>query len=239
MNDIQKQTKTKFVPLLIFAVAMGFLEAIVVVYLRELYYPGGFEFPLKMLPSRLMTVEIVREFATLLMLLSVAWISGKNFLQRLSAFLFLFGIWDILYYLALKLFLNWPESLFTWDLLFLIPIIWLAPVLAPVICSVVMIFMAFLFDYFRVKNQSPAIKSGELGFMIAGAVIIYFTFTYDVGKLILQGNHLNSFLDLTKNQDFITELTNYSPDSFLWGIFGTGLMMIFLGIGMFIKRNSS
>jgi hypothetical protein len=239
MNDMQKQAKTKFVPLLIFAVAMGFLEAIVVVYLRELYYPGGFEFPLKMLPSRLMVVEIVREFATLLMLLSVAWISGKNFLQRLSVFLFLFGIWDILYYLALKLFLSWPESLFAWDLLFLIPIIWLAPVLSPVICSVVMIFMAFVFDYFRVKNQSPVIKRAELGFMIAGAVIIYFTFTYDVGILILQGNHLNSLLELTQNQDFTSKLTNYLPDSFLWGIFGTGLMVIFLGIGMFIKRNLS
>jgi len=239
MNDMQKQSKTKFFPLLIFAVAMGFLEAIVVVYLRELYYPGGFEFPLKMLPSWLMMIEIVREFATLLMLLSVAWISGKNFLQRLSAFLFLFGIWDILYYLALKLFLNWPESLFTWDLLFLIPIIWLGPVLAPVICSVVMIFMAFVFDYFRVKNQSPAIKRAELGFMIVGAVIIYFTFTYDVGILILQGNHLNSLLELTQNQDFITKLTNYLPVSFLWEIFGVGVLVILLGMGLFVKRNLS
>lgn len=116
------------------------------VYLRELYYPGGFKFPLELLPPWLMVIEITREFSTLLMLFSVAWISGRNFLQQLSVFLFLFGIWDIFYYVALKIFLDWPGSFLTWDLLFLIPITWLGPVLAPVICSVVMILTAFIFS---------------------------------------------------------------------------------------------
>jgi hypothetical protein len=93
-----------------------------------------------------MVIEITREFSTLLMLFSVAWISGRNFLQQLSVFLFLFGIWDIFYYVALKIFLDWPGSFLTWDLLFLIPITWLGPVLAPVICSVVMILTAFIFS---------------------------------------------------------------------------------------------
>ena len=237
MNNLQKQVKTKIFPLFIFAVSMGFLEAIVVVYLRELYYPDGFKFPIKVLPPWLLAIEIVREFSTMLMLLSVAWISGKNFLQQLSVFLFIFGVWDIFYYVALKLFLNWPESLLTWDILFLIPITWLGPVLAPVICSLIMILMMFIFEYFRLKNKSAKIKWTELGLMIAGAIIIYFTFTYDVGMIIIRGQYLGSLFNLAKNENLINDLTNYEPMNFLWGIFILGLIFIFLGIVLYIRRN--
>ena len=148
---------SKYTALIIFAVAMGFLEAIVVVYVRELYYPEGFAFPLKELPPAIILIELIREFTTMLMLGSVAWISGKIFLKRLSVFLFLFGIWDIIYYLALKIFLDWPESLLTWDILFLIPIAWVGPVLAPVICSIIMILMSLLFDWlYKKKNLTKS-----------------------------------------------------------------------------------
>ena len=149
MNQTMSENKKSYFTLFIFAVAMGFLEAIVVVYVRELYYPEGFTFPLKALPANLVTIELIRELCTFLMLGSVAWLSGKTLLRRLSAFLFTFGVWDIIYYAALKLFLDWPESLLTWDILFLIPITWVGPVLAPIICSVVMIFMAMLFERFH------------------------------------------------------------------------------------------
>ena len=237
MNNLHEEVKTKIFPLFIFAVSMGFLEAIVVVYLRELYYPDGFRFPLKVLPHWLMIVEIVREFSTMLMLLSVAWISGRNFLQRLSVFLFIFGVWDIFYYVALKLFLNWPESLLTWDILFLIPITWLGPVLAPVICSVVMILMWFVFEYFKLKNNSAKLKWSELGLMIVGAAVIYFTFTFDIGTLILKGKYSDSIFNFAENENFINDLTNYEPTHFLWEIFISGLIFIFLGIILYIRRN--
>ncbi|MCG6187542.1 hypothetical protein [Maribellus maritimus] len=237
MNNWCDQKKTKFFPLLIFAASMGFLEAIVVVYLRELYYPDGFKFPLQIFPQWLMGVEIVREFSTLFMLFALAWVAGKNFLQRLSVFLFIFGIWDIFYYVALKLFLNWPESLLTWDILFLIPITWLGPVLAPVICSTTMILMTFIFEYFRLKNNSHKINRSELGLMIAGATIIFFTFIYDLGKIILKDDYFHSLLNVTKNENFIQEFSEYVPVNFLWGIFTAGLLVIFAGIFIYIKRN--
>jgi hypothetical protein len=215
---------------------MGFLEAIVVVYVRELYYPDGFDFPLIMLPSWLVGIEIIRELCTLLMLGSIAWISGKSFLQRLSVFLFSFGIWDIFYYIALKIFLDWPESLFTWDILFLIPITWIGPVLAPVICSVVMILMCIMFEHFRIKNNITKIKPGEFWLLVLGAAIIYISFTYDFGKIIFQGNYLDSFFTLPKNSEFLKEMTTFLPTRFQWEIFSIGILIILIGNWFFLKR---
>ncbi len=216
----------KYIPLFIFAVAMGFLEAIVVVYVRELYYPEGFSFPLKPLPGWLITVELVRELCTLLMLGTVAWIAGKAFLQRLAVFLFLFGVWDILYYVGLKIILDWPESLFTWDILFLIPITWIGPVLAPVICSVVMIIMSIFFEWAYYRKRIDRIKPSELLLMIAGASIILFTFTSDFGKLIIEGGFIKNLMTLPENPEFLSILTAFVPQHYQWGIFSFGIIII-------------
>ena len=123
----------------IFSIAMGFLESAVVIYLRELYYPSGFKFPLIALPANITLVEIIREASTMIMLVLIGFFAGKNTTQRFSFFLFSFAVWDIFYYLFLKVFTGWPESLFTWDLLFLIPLPWIGPVITPCILSLTMI----------------------------------------------------------------------------------------------------
>jgi hypothetical protein len=123
-----------------FGVAMGFLEAAVVVYLRLLYYPAGFDFPLVLLPAITVFVELGREAATIVMLWAVAALAGRNGAQRFAWFAILFGTWDIVYYVALKAVLDWPASLLTWDVLFLIPLVWTGPVLAPVIVSLGLLF---------------------------------------------------------------------------------------------------
>lgn len=120
-------------------VAFGVLEAAVVVYLREIAYPEGFAFPLKPIPDQLFWTEIVREAATIVMLLGVARLAVQGGLRRFAVFAFLFGVWDIVYYLALLAFLGWPPSPMTWDVLFLIPLPWTSPVLAPVLVSVALI----------------------------------------------------------------------------------------------------
>ena len=124
--------------IVLFGVAMGFLEAAVVVYLRLLYYPGpgGFEFPLQRMPDLVVLVELGREAATIMMLWAVAALTGRTGPSRFAWFSILFGIWDLVYYLALKLLLDWPTSLLTWDVLFLIPFVWTGPVLAPVLVSI-------------------------------------------------------------------------------------------------------
>ncbi|CAN5476760.1 hypothetical protein BH10BAC1_BH10BAC1_14060 [soil metagenome] len=121
--------------LTVFSIAMGFLETSIVVYLRKLYYPAGFEFPLVPVPIDIATTEFWREVATIIMLIGAGVMAGKNATQRFVFFLYSFAIWDIFYYVFLKLLRNWPESLFTWDILFLIPVPCVGPVIAPCIVS--------------------------------------------------------------------------------------------------------
>ena len=125
--------------LILFAVAFGFLEGAVVVYLRAIYYPDGFGFPLLLLADRIALVELGRELATLLMLLGVAGLAARRPWGRFGAFAVAFGVWDIVYYLALKMMLGWPASLATWDVLFLIPGIWTGPVWAAVDVAVLLV----------------------------------------------------------------------------------------------------
>jgi hypothetical protein len=125
--------------LLLFAVAFGWVEAAVVIYLRRLYYPDGFAFPLRMIEPQLLGVELAREAATLLMLLGVACLAGRRLYERLAFYAFAFGIWDLAYYGGLKIALDWPVSLADWDILFLLPLPWVAPVYAPMSIALVMI----------------------------------------------------------------------------------------------------
>lgn len=123
-----------------YAIAMAAVESAVVVYLRALHSGAP---PLSVLqydlPTRLLGIEVAREAATLVMLITVAAIAGRNAWEGVLHFALMFGVWDIFYYVWLWVFIGWPPSLFTWDILFLIPVPWLGPVLAPVIVSVCLI----------------------------------------------------------------------------------------------------
>lgn len=118
----------------IFAAAFGYLEAVVVVYLRTI---------LTRRPDW-QSIEISREAATIIMLAVFAIASGKNAVQRTGAFLLSFGIWDIVYYLGLKIWLNWPDSLMTIDTLFYIPCTWESPVYIPILFSSLLILLGIL-----------------------------------------------------------------------------------------------
>jgi hypothetical protein len=135
--------------LVVFAAAMGWLEAVVVVYLRALLgiahgsaapAPDEIARRLGSLPW-LIGTEQGREAATLLMLGTVAWFAAPRLLPRLGAFLVAFGVWDLAYYVALFALLRWPPSLATPDLLFLLPPgpWWIQPVWVPVVISIGMI----------------------------------------------------------------------------------------------------
>jgi hypothetical protein len=121
-------TSTRIAWLALFGVAFGYLEAAVVVYLRAIYYPEGFTFPLVLAEMEIAFVELGRELATLLMLLGIAGLAARSAWGRFGAFAVAFGVWDLVYYLALEITLGWPESLATWDVLFLLPGIWTGPV---------------------------------------------------------------------------------------------------------------
>ena len=168
----------------LFGLTMGYFEAAVVEYLRRLIYPEGFAFPLKDIPTMLLAIEFGREIASVVMLFAVGWLAGRNLLDRFAGFMYGFGVWDITYYLWLKLFENWPASLATDDLLFLIPLPWVGPVWAPVLVSVALIWAAAV--YWRLKDRGTEISLTRAEWMVeisAGALIIW-SFLWSASEVI-------------------------------------------------------
>jgi hypothetical protein len=172
LKDISWQT----ILVIFLAIAFGYNEAAVVVYLRDIFHPGGFEFPLKQFPiesSKLIFVEIGREAATLIVIASAAWLAGKNRRQRISFFMIIFAVWDIFYYVFLKIILGWPATIMDWDILFLIPLPWAGPVAAPIAVSIAMIVFAGIILYYDFKDRPIKLNVWDAaGFGIAGLIII-------------------------------------------------------------------
>ncbi len=223
--------------LCLFAIAMGFLESAVVIYLRELYYPNGFKFPLQIIPPNIARVELCRELATIIMLIGVSYLAGSTKLIRFAYFLIAFAVWDLFYYIFLFLFLGWPQSLFTWDILFLIPVPWTGPVLAPCLVSLGMI----VFGYFilRFSNSYPTINitAFQWFLLISGSLIIIISFMYDYFSVVHYQN--KSIENFSSQNGLLQELKFYIPVKFNWYIFFTGYILSSMGTISFIKNNFS
>lgn len=234
MNGLKKSARLLLF-VTIFSVAMAFLECAVVVYLRAIYYPDGFMFPMKMLNSLLFKTEFFREFATLIMLGSLAVIAGKSAYSRFAYFVFSFAVWDIFYYIFLYLLLGWPQSLMTWDVLFFIPTVWVGPVIAPVINSLCMIALALVI----ISKEEKGIYLNKKIFwflLVAGSVIVIVSYTYDYSAFIL-GKFPISELFQSKNKDEIMKYAeNYVPQFFPWWMFVAGVSMHLAAILMMGSR---
>ncbi len=130
----------------LFGIAFGHLEGVVVYYLR-LVLTGSL--PLQNWTNSLLFIEQTREFATIVMLVVFAWMIGKTNWEKLAIFLWTFAVWDLFYYLSLYIMLGWPSSLSTTDILFLIPVPWIAPVWVPI---GVMILFLIISGYILAKK---------------------------------------------------------------------------------------
>ena len=174
----------KILWVMIFAVAMALVESAVVVYLRELHYPEGFRFPLKLIIDKTVIVELYREIATVIMLLSIGALVGRIFWERFAYFLIAFGVWDIFYYIWLKVFIDWPASLFEWDILFLIPFPWIGPVIAPVSIALLMAFSGALiaWSFQNGNNFRPLLLSYI--FAAGGIISTLYSFMWDTGATL-------------------------------------------------------
>jgi hypothetical protein len=122
--------RRRLTALFAYAVAMAFVEAAVVVYLRALFPVAQWTAAIPFSPLVYRT-EVARETATMIMLLTVAYLSFRRFALKAVTFVWIFAVWDLFYYVFLKLILGWPATLATKDVLFLIPFPWLAPVWVP------------------------------------------------------------------------------------------------------------
>ncbi|MBN1781319.1 hypothetical protein JW948_09360 [bacterium] len=173
--------RSVFIWLFLYAAAMAFVESAVVVYLRWLYYPDGFSLTVQSFPVKTVLIEAVREAATLVMLFSVAALAGKSRAERAGAFIFMFGVWDIFYYVWLKVMLDWPAALTDPDILFLIPVAWVGPVLAPVLVSCGMIAVGILLFYY--ERHACCIRTDMIVWLLVlgGCAIIFASFVFNTG----------------------------------------------------------
>lgn len=227
MSTKQKQ----LIWLVLFSIAMGFLEAVVVIYLREIYYPQGFAFPLAVMDPHMAWIEILREAATVIMLVAVGILAGRTFNQRLAYFVAAFAIWDLFYYVFLKLFLDWPESWFTWDILFLIPVPWAGPVLTPCIICVTMLLLASTLVYRDAQDPTNRMSFKEWILLITGSLVVVLSWTVDSFRfssgsgMNMPGKAFDSF-------------TTYVPQGFNWWLFALGELLLIAGILFFWKRTA-
>lgn len=204
----------KLIWLTLFAATMAYIESAVVVYLRAIYYPEGFRFPLAIIVDRIAAVEIGREIATILMLLAVGVLTGRDRWERFLFFCLAFSIWDIFYYAWLWVFLRWPPSPLTWDVLFLIPVPWIAPVLAPILVAVSMATGSVVLLRLKALGATLCFSRYLWAAAIAGGLIVILSFTLDF-RVALEGR---------------------VPPPFRWSLFSTGLTMSLLSVLLGIRR---
>ena len=163
-----------------FAVAMAWLESATVYYLRTLvdrlepYQPN----PLP-IQGVLGQVELVREVATLLMLLAVGMLAGRNWRARWGYSAVAFGMWDIFYYAFLRVMCGWPRSLFDWDVLFLLPLPWWGPVLAPVSIAILMIVWGTAITESQPAGEPPRVTRKVWVLNATGIALALYIFMAD------------------------------------------------------------
>ncbi len=191
----------------VFGIAFGFIEGSVVVYLRQIAYPDGFQFPLEDIEHRLLWIETAREAATLILLLAVARMAVTGGMRRFAVFAYCFGVWDLFYYLTLKVCLDWPASVLDWDVLFLIPVPWTSPVLAPLLVSLALIVAALVL----LREPPPVVQSLDWCVEIGAGLAILTTFFWNVPAIAAKE----------------------APSAYPWWLFLTGLLG---GIGWFVLR---
>ena len=166
--------------LTIFGMGFGYVEAAIVVYLREILYPEGFALPLRPIPMELLRVEMIREMATLVMLAAVGMLAGRTRWGRVAAFALAFGVWDLVYYMGLRLSLGWPSSLAVWDVLFLIPWPWLGPVYTPATVAVLMIIFGAWTLRLEDDGRSLDADRASWALALAGSAILLITWLGDL-----------------------------------------------------------
>ncbi|MCB9246309.1 MAG: hypothetical protein H6606_07735 [Flavobacteriales bacterium] len=218
-------TRIAAIWIVLFSVAFAMVESAVVIYLRALYYPDGFQFPLRALSLELAYVELFRELATLIMITGIAWIAGRNLSTRFAWFLIVFAVWDIFYYVFLKIFLNWPEGWLDWDILFLLPTVWTGPVLAPVLLSILMIVLGVLLLKHNRKWHAPLNRAQWL-ILTAGALGSIVAFVFDFVRYQTNGSRTNSF-DLSDAENWLQQ---YVPSTFPWPLFVASSLLILFAI---------
>jgi hypothetical protein len=216
----------------LFGISFGYVEAAVVVYVRASYEPLHQRlhpdrsptdlFPV-LLPAQLeaagpqyvqwLHTELVREVATVIAIAAVALALARNVREWLAAFVVAFGAWDLFFYIFLRILIGWPASLFDWDLLFLLPLPWVGPVLAPVLVALALnVAGAAMLN--REASGRPVLLTGSHWATIStGGLVVIVAFCWDWRNILAGG----------------------LPNPFPWPLFAFGLL---LGLASFLHAGS-
>ncbi len=200
--------------LTLFSIAMAYVEAVLVVHLRTIYYADNplAIFPLTILSQRDLNIELAREVATVVMILSVALLAEKGLTRVIAAFVYVFGLWDICYYIWLKLMIGWPQSWMEWDVLFLIPWPWFGPWITPALIALMFVVWGGRTLYQQTHSRF-AWDSTTL--FALGAALTLASFLLPGVPLLAGG---------------IDAFRNFTPAAFPWVLFGVGYVVMLVAL---------
>ena len=200
----------------VYAAAMGYFEAAAIIYLRVLH--GGVD-PVTRVPTQppisLVTAEVGREAATMVMLAAVGLLAGRGWAGRWGAFLLAFGLWDLTYYLFLAALAGWPASPLDWDVLFLIPLPWWGPVLAPALIAAAMAASGALLVLRESVGDAPALVGRLVALGVVGAAVCLCVFMADALAAVAGGE---------------PALGALQPTGFNWALFLVGYVALAWGL---------
>jgi hypothetical protein len=213
----------RWLTVVIFALAMAWVEAAVVYDLRTMVdriepYQAD---PLPLIGG-LGPVELVREMATMIMLFTVGILAGRTWRSRLGYSAVAFGVWDIFYYVFLKKMCGWPHGILDWDILFLLPLPWWGPVLAPVLIALLMIAWGTLVSQFEDPGRSLRSVLTAWGLNFLGVALALYVFMADSLRVADQG---------------VNALRVVLPERFNWPLFCVALVLMAAPIANLIRRS--
>jgi len=208
MSD-QFSERTRWAIVIAFAIAMAWVEAASVFYIRALV--DRIEpYQVNPLPinDTLGYVELWREAATLVMIATLGMLAGSTWRRRAGYAAIAFGTWDIFYYVFLRLMSGWPRTPLDWDILFLLPLPWWGPVLAPVSIALLMTLWGTLATQSR-EDATDARWAWALG--SAGIALALAVFMSDAWRALPHG------------RDAVLQVL---PTTFNWPLFGAALLLM-------------
>jgi hypothetical protein len=202
-----------------FAIGMAWAEAATVYDLRMMVdRVNPYQADPLPIGGALGRVELVREAATLVMLLTLGALAGRTRRSRLAYSAIAFGVWDLFYYVFLKAISGWPVSLFDWDVLFLLPVPWWGPVLAPACIAVLMIVWGTLASGPARSRGSAPMAPALWRCNIVGVVLALYLFMADALHALPHGTQA---------------MRSVLPRAFDWPLFGLALVLMAAPIAEF------
>ena len=204
-----------------FAIAMAWVEAASVYYIRALV--DRIEpYQLNPLPinDSLGYVELWREAATLVMITALGMLAGRTWHRRAGYAAIAFGFWDIFYYVFLRLMTGWPRTLLDWDILFLLPLPWWGPVLAPVSIALMMIVWGTL----ATQSDDGASERWTWALASFGVALALGVFMIDAWRALPQG------------RDAVLQVL---PTTFNWPVFWVALVLMAAPLASAFRRSIS